>query len=159
LRRDPARPDLHLRLARALYLSVAAEALYEYQLVFPNAFLDGTACETQYDAWRRGWFAHDRDGSLRRALTHARRAAAAGTPDALRVTALQLMATIYRESGRDSRALAPLLVARQIDPDNGPTRVMLGEVRRRLAERRPAPTSYPRPQRRPPADDRGFTRL
>jgi hypothetical protein len=136
LHREPNRADLHLRMARCLYLGVAAEALHGYQTAFPSAFADGSACEAEYDAWRRGWFARDRGAKLRRALAYGRYAAAPGAPEHVRIAALQLIATVLRESGRESAAIAPLLRARRIAPDDEPTRLMLRELRRRIKKQK-----------------------
>lgn len=146
LEREPGRPELHLRMARCLYLRMAAEALYQYQIAYPSGFADGSSIsEGQYDDWRRGWFARDRDGVLRRAVRHARRAATPQAPLGTRVPALQLLATLFRECGRDSHALAPLLTARQIDPRNPSTAIVLRELRRRLRERRAPAHSHREP--------------
>jgi len=141
LRREPKSPELHLRMARCLYLGVAADALASYQTAFPYAFVDGSPCEAEYDAWRRGWFARDRGGKLRRAMAHGRRAALPGAPRNVRVAALQLIATILRECGRESAAVQPLLLARRIAPYDDPTRVMLQELRRRIQKRDAADAS------------------
>jgi hypothetical protein len=143
LHRDPNQPELHLRLARCLYLGVAAQALGAYQNAFPTAFADGSPCEAEYEAWRRGWFARDRDGNIRRALEHARRASGPEAPSLVRLSALQLMATMLRESGRDSAALPLLLTARRVAPHDGPTRVMLQELRRRMRGAKRSPGRYP----------------
>jgi hypothetical protein len=145
LRTEPKSPELHLKLARFLYMRAAAIALHEYQLAFPQAFSDGNPCEEQYEAWRRGWFARDREGHLRRALAHAERAADSGAAVNVRVASLQLAATILRERGRERSALAPLLAARRIAPADLSTALMLRELRRRLT----AEIWYPAVPRRP----------
>jgi tetratricopeptide (TPR) repeat protein len=140
LRRAYGDPDRHVQFARACAGRALVQVCAEYTQMFPGALADDQFPPSHYEQWRRGWYARDPHGDLRRALHHARRALRLNPSPPTRLRALELIASVQYQRSRFEEAIPPLREVLKVTPHNQSIRIRLAQAYAALARASGAPS-------------------